>query len=657
MNNTLYEKINEAKMAFGDKAAKIICEHYHAENFDEVNLKAKCPFHTEDTASFVWNPKEGYMKCFGCGKVVSIVDVYIETEGTFNTAVKRLFKETGIHYDLSRIESEKEDFYTGYKFPEEIECIDRSTVEEYWGKRGISVNTLDYMGIKEDEHGNSVFELRDMNNVLVAVKYRPSRAVKKGEAKMWWQKGADNCPMLFNFNKIDITKPILIVEGYGDCLSVYEAGFNNVVSIPGGAQDLNWIEFNYDILKNIDQFILWFDNDAAGEKGRAEVIQRLGEYRCKVVKPSKEDIEGVQEYYNQFNVKCSKCDANNVLLARGKERVLALINSAEEIPSKKLKFLMDCEIGTVKDLEKVTTSIQVLDDLLYGNLFGCFTIYSGKSSGGKSSVADIASIISPADHGYKTFVFSGELSDGQLADWIVSPLAGYNHIQRIHQAGVARPYYIVTDKARKAIQKYYHDKMIIYSDEEALETSGDSILTSMEEAYRRYGCRVFLIDNLMCISFENVNEDNKWETQKKFIIRLMNFTKKYNTCTNLILHPKKMSKADGGLSTESLHGASEVGNLCHRMLWIDRLDPEDEGYNTKITVVKDRPTQSSGKSCKLYYDEPTRRFYSTIEEQRMQFGWESSANIKYTEEEDKLLIKHDEIHSLPMDDIGESPPM
>ena len=39
-------------------------------------------------------------------------------------------------------------------------------------------------------------------------------------------------------NKIDVTKPLICVEGEIDCMSVFEAGWQNVVSVPFGSQSL-----------------------------------------------------------------------------------------------------------------------------------------------------------------------------------------------------------------------------------------------------------------------------------------------------------------------------------------------------------------------------------------------------------------------------------
>lgn len=656
---SLTDKIKEAKEIIGDEAALKIAEYYHIENFDEDKLKGCCPFHKEDTPSFIWNKKDKYFKCFGCNRKIGILDLYIEQEGTFSKALKRLFSETKIDFDLKEFRQSKEEHFENYRYPKEETNTDRTKVEEYAAKRGISKETLDYAGVKQDVHGNCVFELRDLDDVLVGVKYRPSYAVSRGMPKMWWQKDADTCPSLFNISKIDVSKPLVITEGYFDTLAVIEAGYRNVVSIPGGAGDFNWIEFNYDFLQNVEQFILWFDNDRPGIDGREHVQQRLGEYRCKIVKPTQGDLESIKEYYAKYNIDCQKADANNVLVACGKERVMGLIDEAEEIPSKKLKFLMDCKVENIKDLEKTSMGIEALDSILYGNLFPCFTIYSGRPGSGKSSLANVTSLISPIENGYKTFVFSGELSEGQLADWVVSPLAGYNHIQEIvSKESSDRPFYVVTKEAREAIQSYYRKDILIYSDENELDTSGDSLLNAMEEAYKRYGCRVFEVDNLMCLSFENSDEESKWDSQKKFIIRLMNFTEKYKVCVNLILHPRKMDTTSSrNPSTYDLHGASEIGNLCHRLLWVDRLDPQQEMYNTKITVVKDRPTQAAGRHCELYYDEMTRRFYSSNEELRKTYSWENKSDIQYPSNVESVLIKNKPIEPLPHESSNYDLPM
>lgn len=585
--------------------------------------------------------------CFSCGRNYSILDMYTDIEGSYLKALKRLFSETDIEFNVKEVKQNREEFFKNYVYPEEETNTERNKVENYLGKRGISNKTLDYAGIKQDKYGNIVFEFRDLDDTLLSVKYRKAGKVKKKEPKMWYQKDKSNCPILYNINKIDITRPLLIIEGEIDVLSCIEAGFTNVVSIPHGASDTTWIEFNYDFLEQFEEIIVWFDNDKAGQLATNNTVSRLGEYRCKLVKPDKECEDAVEKYYKAYdeNVVVRKTDANNVLLACGGSTILRLINSAEEIPSKRLKYLMDCEMVDVKDMEKVTTGFKSLDRILYGNLFPCFSIITGYTGSGKSSLANIMSVIAPVENDYKTFIFSGELAEGQLLNWIVSPLAGYNHTIEWRNSENGSKGYSVTKEAEDKIREYYRKNIILYSDADELDTSGETILNEMENAYKRYGCKVFLIDNLMCINFEDLSDnESKWSSQKQFIIKLMKFTNKYGVNVNLILHPRKPNQAQSQTAYD-LHGASEIGNLCHRLLWINRLKDDPTGFNIEIKIVKDRPTGKGNESCKMNYDTKTHRIYSDRTEQRQAYKWEEEANIIYSD-----YIKQRLICNLPDDD-------
>jgi twinkle protein len=650
----LAEKILEAKTIIGNDAATIIAKHYGLEKFDETKMTACCPFHDDSNPSFKWNPKDFAFKCFPCGNRLGILDMYQETEGNFKKAVQRLFNETGISYSLKSFSTNKDDndFFRNFNYPKEETNTEREAVNEYCARRGISEATLDYAGIKQNKYGDKiVFEHRDMDGILLSSKYRSIK-----EKDFTWQKGATYCPILFNIPKTDVTKPLLIVEGHLDALAVIEAGYTNVISIPNGAEDLKWIEFNYEYLSEFEQIILWFDNDSAGQKGMNGAISRLGEYRCKFVKPLKEHEDAVEQYYHKFvRQSIRKTDANNILLASDKQAVLNLINQAEEVPSKKLKYLMDCESINMEDIEKVSTGIRAFDRLTYGSLFPCFTIISGYAGGGKTSLSNLMYLLSTVDKGYKTFVFSGELGEGQLADWILTPFAGYNHIEERQNPSGDRPFYVVTEEAKKAIKEFYRKDMIVYSDSDGLCASGESLITEMEYAYKKYGCRVFLIDNLMCLNFDTKDEDSKWDTQKKFIISLMGFSEKYKACVNLIAHPKKPSIGAREASVYDLHGASELSNLCHRMFWVRKLNPKEQAYNVRIEVIKDRPSGASGY-CDLFYDEKTKRVYSDLEELGRKYAWEDGFKLKYNEDVRRRIILPSFPTSLPDEVSSYNPP-
>lgn len=62
--------------------------------------KACCPFHNEDTPSFMVDDSKGIFKCFGCGKGGDVITFIREKEGyTFTEAVRKLAAENGIYMD------------------------------------------------------------------------------------------------------------------------------------------------------------------------------------------------------------------------------------------------------------------------------------------------------------------------------------------------------------------------------------------------------------------------------------------------------------------------------------------------------------------------------------------------------------------------------
>ena len=193
-----------------------------------------------------------------------------------------------------------------------------------------------------------------------------------------------------------------------------------------------------------------------------------------------------------------------------------------------------------------------------------------------------------------------------------------------------RNYYRLTDQSEAEIRRFYRENILLYNSDDSLETGADDILEGMEVAYKKFGCRVFLVDNLMSVSLDGLDSDSKWEAQKKFIIKLANFTNKYGVNVNLVAHPRKPASnsnniASSGASVYDISGSADLGNLCHRMIWISRVKddslPPDIG-KVKIEIVKDRPTQSAGMSCEAFYDKKTRRIYTNDEEKYRKYSWE-----------------------------------
>jgi hypothetical protein len=65
---------------------------------------------------------------------------------------------------------------------------------------------------------------------------------------------------------------------------------------------------------------------------------------------------------------------------------------------------------------------------------------------------------------------------------------------------------------------------------------------------------------------------------------------------------------------------------------------KESPHDGSIWVGKDRMTGISNESIKYYYDRPTRRVYTDVEDLNHDYGWEKDFTFKYPEHVSKKLI-------------------
>lgn len=650
--------IKEAKQVYGDKAKEVIVNEWPLEAYDGKN-KARSPFNSDTTASCMWNQKELCWKDFSSGRVIGILDLFQHKYGdTYKEAIVRLCEETSVTLpdDGNWTGYNKGELLPkNYRYPyiTEQSFNNRKDVEEYLGKRGLSIATLDHFGIKEDEHKNIVFEFFDADNMLLSVKLRPSHRIRPPEPKMFWQSGSDNCPLLFNVNRVNFEQPLVITEGNIDAMSVFEAGYYNVVSIPGGVQDTKWIEFNYKFLENFSQFIVWTDNDEAGQQGRQKIVKRLGEYNCKIVTPTDDVLDVIESYYQQYdaNSHIRKADANNVLIACGGGMILNLLKTAKEIENPKVKRLMDYDEQQLQDLPRISTGFKAIDRVMYGNFENSLTVLTGKAGSGKSTWLNQFFIAEPLEAGERVLIYSGELPARILLGNILRPLASRRHIIELDNGEDQPKGYKVTTEASKAIKSYYRDNLFVFDDLDELETSGGGLLEAMEYSYKRYGITSYVIDNLMTVDMRGVDGESKIDRQIQFVKRLKKFTREYPVKVLLVAHARKLASGQAETGLDDISGASEIVKLCDRCYDVKVVhndDTEDAlAPSTKISVIKDRQAGRVGAKFELYFDECSSRIYTDEPERDKQYAWERDLWRQKKEIQYPEVIKNHIVANLP----------
>lgn len=545
---------------------------------------------------------------------------------TYLQACQKLFDLAGIKYSFGELGVKTKH---QYRYPKEVPIGDKSKIYAYFKKRCISPQTLDYADVRQDEEGNIVWNYYDSNDVLTMVKYRPSRKIHKGENKCWCQKNADTSNLLFNMNRINTTAPLLICEGEPDCLSAIEAGFTNTVSVPLGSGNFHWIEENWDWLEQFDSIIVCSDNDEAGQKMQKEVVYRLGSWRTKVV-----EVPPIFEAEN--GKKYSINDLNEALYYLGKEKVLEIILNAKDSPVPGVIDFSDIQDVDLDQIDGITTGIRPLDRYLMKLFQGTLNIITGINGAGKSSFINQI-ICQSLEQDKNVFLFSGELPNFQTKNWLNSVLAGQRHIEERHFQDAT--YYKVRPEAKREIDEFYRGRLYIYEDGRSNRMT--DLLKTMEDSVRKYGTKLLILDNLTAINLE-CSDDNKYNKQSELIMNLIAFAVKFNVIVLLVVHPHKIDTMRR-LNKMDVQGISAIIDLAHRIISLYRVSEKDKqgeqkmngsGWRVKpikedvlIDILKDRMLGFEGRSVGVYYDQPSRRFFTSEEDLDRRYSWDKHPYI------------------------------
>ncbi len=303
------------------------------------NFKALCPFHTEKTPSFFVMPDKNSFSCFGCNRFGDIFTMVQEMENiTFVEAMHFLAEKFNIPLEKSRFQAVKKD---DFLLINELACAffkenlfsdgEGKKALAYLNKRGLQKDTLELfsMGYAPNSWDGLANHLRQKKARLekavelgLLVKNENNRIYDRFRGRIMFPIFSEtgtlmafggrtifddaakylNSPdspiykkgnHLFGFhlskNFMKEEKAGLLVEGYLDMISLYQAGFRQVAASLGTALTEKQIH----LLKRFCNAIhIFYDRDAAGEAATIRNIERMFEQN---VNPRIVVIEGAKD--------------------------------------------------------------------------------------------------------------------------------------------------------------------------------------------------------------------------------------------------------------------------------------------------------------------------------------------------------------------------
>ncbi|MCJ7806722.1 MAG: DNA primase, partial [Clostridia bacterium] len=283
------------------------------------NMVALCPFHTEKTPSFTVSPEKQLFHCFGCGASGNVFSLIMQMEKlTFPEAARFLARRSGVTIPEPKTGSPAEDNlkekiyklnYLASRFYAYCLCKTDSgkTALEYLQKRGIEQKTIELFMLgyaPADWTGFFTFALKKgipadllvkaglvspgrekgyydrfrnrvifpIFNISGKVAGFGGRALEEGEKSGPKYLNSPETPvyekgsLLYGLNlareEIRREKKAVIMEGYTDVITAFQAGIKNVVASLGTALT---VEQGRLLRFQAETVITAYDSDSAGE--------------------------------------------------------------------------------------------------------------------------------------------------------------------------------------------------------------------------------------------------------------------------------------------------------------------------------------------------------------------------------------------------------
>ena len=515
--------------------------------------------------------------------------------------------------------------YRRFKRPEKpIEPLEPAI--DYLKKRGISSEIAKKyeITIKQETNNILVFPFYDEKGELQFIKYRKTDFDKeKDKNKEWCEK--DCKPILFGMKQCNEKfGRLVLTEGQLDSLSVAEAGIENAVSVPTGANGFTWIPYCWDWLTKFEEIVVFGDC----EKGKITLLDDI----------SKRFPNKVKHVREADYLECK--DANEILLKHGPDAVKKAVENAIALPVNKVLSLADVENVNIFELQKLKTGLKELDDTLYGGIpFGIVCLVAGKRGDGKSTLT--SQIMGQAvEQGYNTFAYSGELPNYLYKSWFDFQIAGRNHITENNKDGRINRF--ITNPNQKLINDWYREKAFIYDNRIVEDDEQEDLLKTITQAIMQYGIKVILIDNLMTAMYIDEKQgSDKYDQQGRFVRALTKIALQYDCLILLVAHRRKNSFTTD--ANDEVSGSGDITNLAGMVLSYDR-GTDKEGLRPdqrKLIIAKNRLFGKINlNGIVLDYDEKSKRIYSNDDELIREYGWNVDSDG---------FQKVDELEEIPFD--------
>lgn len=279
----------------------------------------------------------------------------------------------------------------------------------------------------------------------------------------------------------------------------------------------------------------------------------------------------------------------------------------------------------------IPSGITELDRRGVGFKRGMVSVWTGKRGCGKSSLLNML-IINSAQKGYKSALWTGELTCDTAKTWLYLQAAGKQYNER--QYGT--DYYSTPDYISEKIDVWIDKYFWLFNNKYGENFS--QIEGQIRKLKESENIDVVLLDNLMVLDLRSL-EENKYDRQSVLLQKLTDLAKELNIHIHLVAHPHKSLSY---IQVDNISGSGDISNKADNVFVLSRIDTGfrsvaeeylgkvvyqdviNSGCTNIIEVGKFRSKGTlMGMVIKLWFEGESNRLKNNIAEQ-VKYGWEEN---------------------------------
>ena len=541
---------------------------------DQIRVKV-CPLCKSDDEKFYINAKTGMWDCKHLNKHGGEIKSHGNIHG--------LRKALGLTTDVKSVVDEKFK-PLGYSERNMVEQAHLrlignpmylQTLIDEWGTTEEAVRFFK-LGIKQRKDGRMWLVQPHFVDVhdgegeqLYCIKYKTWFGEKKEFAR---EAGAASVLLQESLlHAKEPVKQVVLCEGEKDAIVAWSCGIKNAIGMTGGAGTLKdrW----YDLLEPVEEIVIAYDGDAAGEEGTQKLIQRLGAHRVKLADiPAGDDVADIVAKY-------------------GAERLRQIIAAAKQPDIPNVHSIRDVALSMLLNdpPPMIPTYSYRFNEVLNGGIRSPQLItLTAPPKIGKTSFA-LSLGLDFACRGIPTLNYCMEMSEEDITTMVCGMYLG------VGRSPSKADYWAFRNAADIPLYTGFKSAIDV-----------PALAQTFKDAYQRFGLGAIIFDNIHYLVRNIPGREGKVEAMENAYKSFKMLTIELKLPIIVIAQPKKINVAKGAdmnyydvAWSSSAASDSDSIVILHR----DRSQESDRSFSRKMMVKTDAGRFTQGGRAFMEYRE------------------------------------------------------